>query len=168
MKGRVDEAYRSLHYFRVGSFTEDQINTELEQIKNDVPAQEPLRTRWIQLWTHHDLFQRLWRASLLQFMAQMCGATAMKYYLPTLFRKLGIEYQLSLMIGGIESTLKIACTIFEMMVIDKFGRRNTMVAGSAAMSIGMLVSQSKIPSLLWGWTDKTRSMALCRWHTQTM
>lgn len=64
----------------------------------------------------------------------------MKYYLPTLFRKLGLGYQLSLLVGGIESTLKIACTIIEMLVIDRFGRRATMITGCTVMSIAMLVS----------------------------
>jgi MFS family permease len=72
-------------------------------------------------------------------MAQMCGATAMKYYLPTLFNKLGLNHRLSLLIGGVESTLKIGCTIIEMLVIDKFGRRATIIAGCTVMTFAMLV-----------------------------
>jgi hypothetical protein len=40
-------------------------------------------------------------------MAQMCGATAIKYYLPTTFTNLGLGKWLSLMASGIESSLKI-------------------------------------------------------------
>lgn len=72
-------------------------------------------------------------------MAQMCGATAIKYYLPTVFLALGLSKDLSLMAGGIESTLKIGCTIFEMLVIDRLGRRNTLMLGSAVMTLAMLV-----------------------------
>ena len=51
----------------------------------------------------------------------------MKYYLPTLFRALGLSPRLSLLAGGIESTLKIGCTVVEMLIIDKAGRRLTLV-----------------------------------------
>jgi len=76
----------------------------------------------------------------LQFMAQMCGATAMKYYLPTLFRALGLSPRLSLLAGGIESTLKIGCTVVEMLIIDKAGRRLTLSLGAAVMAFSMMVS----------------------------
>lgn len=47
---------------------------------------------------------------------------------------------MSLMAGGIESTLKIGCTIIEMLIIDKVGRRNTLLIGSFVMAIAMVVS----------------------------
>ncbi len=80
-------------------------------------------------------------------MAQMCGATAMKYYLPTLFLALGLDRRLSLLAGGIESTLKIGCTILEALIIDKVGRRMTMAAGAGIMALGMLVSRAFLSSL---------------------
>jgi Sugar (and other) transporter len=73
-------------------------------------------------------------------MAQMCGATAMKYYLPTLFKALGLGTRLSLLAGGIESTLKIGCTVIEMLIIDTLGRRITIATGAGVMAFGMLVS----------------------------
>lgn len=81
----------------------------------------------------------MWRASLLQFMAHMCGATAMKYYLPALFRALGFTHRVSLLAGGIESTLKTGCTVLEMLVIDRVGRRFTLIAGALVMSLALLV-----------------------------
>lgn len=83
---------------------------------------------------------RLWRAFLLQFMAQMCGATAMKYYLPTLLKALGVGSRLALMAGAAEMTLKIGMTVVEMWVIDRFGRRACLVGGSLVMGVAMLVS----------------------------
>ncbi|KAK6948784.1 hypothetical protein Daesc_010555 [Daldinia eschscholtzii] len=71
-------------------------------------------------------------------MAQMCGATAMKYYLPTLFAKLGLPTRVTLLAGGIESTLKIGMTVIEMLLIDRLGRRVTLTAGCVAMGFAML------------------------------
>lgn len=103
---------------------------------------------WTTLFTRRSLFQRLWRAALLQFMAQMCGATAIKYYLPTLFQKLSLGYHLSLLISGVESTLKIGCTIIEMLIIDRFGRRKTMITGCIVMTVAMLVRCCRSEALL--------------------
>jgi MFS family permease len=94
----------------------------------------------VSLFTDRSLFARLWRAALLQFMAQMCGATAMKYYLPTLFRALGLSTRISLLAGGIESTLKIGLTILNMFIIDRVGRRWTLVVGAGVMAFAMLVN----------------------------
>lgn len=140
-KGKLEQAHSKLKYLRVGAYTDDETETEYAEIKEGVEAHKASGETWISLFTQRNLFDRLWRAALLQFMAQMCGATAMKYYLPTLFTKLGLGHRMSLLAGGIESTLKIGCTIIEMMVIDRLGRRVTLIAGCAIMTFAMLVSQ---------------------------
>lgn len=138
--GHYHRAQWSLCWFREGSHTEEEIKAELAKIQVSVQDQLASRPVWLSLFTHRDLFDRLWRASLLQFMSQMCGATAMKYYLPTLLGKLGVPTRVTLLIGGIESTSKIAMTVVEMLIIDRVGRRTTLVAGLTAMGIGMLMN----------------------------
>jgi MFS family permease len=73
-------------------------------------------------------------------MAQTCGATAIKYYLPTIFLALGLSQNLSLLASGIESSLKVGCTIIEMLIIDKAGRRITLILGTVIMAVSLLVS----------------------------
>lgn len=138
--GHSKEAHLSLHWLREGSFTNTQIDDELNEIQESVTAYRLSGLDWLSLFRERHLFDRLWRASLLQFMAQMCGATAMKYYLPTFFFKLGLGTRVSLLAGGIESTLKIVMTVIEMLLIDRLGRRTTLVAGCVAMSLGLLVN----------------------------
>ncbi|KAI2777773.1 general substrate transporter [Daldinia loculata] len=139
--GHYIKAQRSLHWLREGSFTEVEIDSELTRIREDVEAHRATgEANWLSLFRDRNLFERLWRASLLQFMAQMCGATAMKYYLPTLFAKLGLPTRVTLLAGGIESTLKIGMTVIEMLLIDRLGRRVTLTAGCVAMSFGMLIN----------------------------
>ena len=98
------------------------------------------RASTLTLFRDAALFARLWRAFLLQFMAQMCGATAMKYYLPTLLRALGLERRLALMAGALEMTAKVGLTVVEMWLIDRFGRRACLVSGGLIMGGAMLVS----------------------------
>jgi MFS family permease len=93
-------------------------------------------------------------------MAQMCGATAMKYYLPALFEALGLSHRVSLLAGGIESTMKIGCTLVDMLIIDRIGRRITLTAGAAVMAVSMLVGNFS-PYLVTN-VDLCRSTAPCR------
>ncbi|KAJ9165792.1 General substrate transporter [Coniochaeta hoffmannii] len=138
--GYMDRARRSLSYFREGSFTHEATETELAEIQQSVAEFKASGLDWLCLFRERRLFARLWRAALLQFMAQMCGATAMKYYLPTLFKALGLSTRISLLAGGIESTLKIGCTILEMLIIDRVGRRVTLTVGAAVMAFAMLIN----------------------------
>jgi hypothetical protein len=137
--GRVSLAAETLAWLREGSFTPGEISAELNQIKQSVHDHRVSGFNWLSLFKEKPLFARLWRAALLQFMAQMGGATAMKYYLPTLFKALGLGTRLALMASAIEMTLKIGFTIIEMLIIDRVGRRLTLVAGCAVMAFGMLV-----------------------------
>jgi len=74
-------------------------------------------------------------------MAQMCGATVMKYYLPALFEALRLTHRVSFLAGRIESTMKIGCTLVDMVIIDYVGRRITLTAGAAVMALAMLVGE---------------------------
>ncbi|KAF2496688.1 general substrate transporter [Lophium mytilinum] len=140
-KGYTDRAISSLSYLRDADPSDDIIRNELDQIQTSVEAHRAsTKTSWTVLFTHRPLFERLWRAAVLQFMAQMCGNTAMKYYLPSIFITLGLGRRMSLMIGGIESTLKIGCTIIEMLIIDRVGRRFTLILGCSVMALALLIN----------------------------
>jgi Sugar (and other) transporter len=143
-KNRPEDAHKALIYLRGAEDSPQDIEPELQEIKANVEFHNSItEASWFTLFTDSDLRARLWRGALLQFMAQMCGATAIKYYLPTVFLALGLSKDLSLMASGIESTLKIGCTIIEMLIIDKLGRKKTLLLGTAIMSLSMIVSLTK-------------------------
>jgi Na+/melibiose symporter-like transporter len=129
-----------LQWLREDNLTPEEVDDELKSIKNSVHDYHAAGFNWLSLFREKALFARLWRATLLQFMAQMCGATAMKYYLPTLFRALGLSTRVALMASAIEMTMKIGCTVIEMLIIDRLGRKLTLIAGAVVMALGMLVS----------------------------
>ncbi|KAK4187063.1 general substrate transporter [Podospora australis] len=138
--GKLDEAFRTLQYYREGYYTLEETHAELIEIERSVAAFRVTGLGWTSLFTDRSLFARMWRSALLQFMAQMCGATAMKYYLPVLFKALGLGHRISLLAGGIESTLKIGCNVLEMLIIDKVGRRLTLVIGAVIMASALLIN----------------------------
>ncbi|KAE8446081.1 hypothetical protein EG329_012589 [Mollisiaceae sp. DMI_Dod_QoI] len=140
-KGRTEQAHKSLIYLRAAENHPEGIEEEFAEIRDNIEVNRSIReVAWFELFTNRDLFGRLWKGALLQFMAQMCGATAIKYYLPTVFLALGLSKDLSLMAGGIESTLKIGLTIMEMLIIDRIGRRNSLLIGAVVMSVAMLIN----------------------------
>jgi hypothetical protein len=171
----MDRASKVLHWLRQDAVSPEAITHELHAISNDIDARSSIPqthsshssfTRpsllnpfsmdfqkhtflslTISLFRDPPLWARLWRAFLLQFLAQMCGAAAMKYYLPTLLEALGLDNRLALMAGAVEMTLKIGMTVVEMWVIDRFGRRVCLVGGSLVMGVAMLVGSTVRPDM---------------------
>jgi hypothetical protein len=78
--GRIEAAKRNLAWLRALDPNHELVLAELKEMEVDV-AQRQIATAqgWTVLFTDRPLFSRMWRASLLQFMAQMCGNTSMKY-----------------------------------------------------------------------------------------
>jgi hypothetical protein len=144
-KGRLEDAQKSLEYLRGQEQNSQSISVELTEIRENIKFHKSFSNRsWRVLFTNRNLFARLWRVALLQFMAQMCGATAIKYYLPTNFVALGLSTQFSLLASGIESSLKVGCTIIEMLIIDRAGRRSTLILGSTVMAFSLLASELRL------------------------
>ncbi|KAL2119985.1 hypothetical protein VTJ04DRAFT_6946 [Mycothermus thermophilus] len=138
--GHPDIALTTLAFYREGSSTPEDIAAELSAIERSVAVFRISGLTWPALFTDLSLRARMWRAALLQFLAHMCGATAMKYYLPALFEALGFGHRASLLAGGIESTLKTGCTVVEMLIIDRAGRRGTLIAGAGIMAFSLMIN----------------------------
>ena len=66
--GHIDAAKRNLAWLRALSPTDQRVVVELEEIEQDVQKRRSLTNQnWIVLFTNRPLFNRLWRAALLQF-----------------------------------------------------------------------------------------------------
>lgn len=139
-KGKAELAGRVLARLREGTCRPEAVARELAAMRADVDGRPGRDSAALALFRRPRLRARLWRAFALQFMAQLCGATAMKYYLPTLLRALGLSTRLALMAGAIEMTAKIGMTVVEMWAIDAIGRRACLVGGCLVMGVSMLVS----------------------------
>lgn len=66
--GKGDAAKRSLAWLRALSPTDQRVIVEIEEIEQDVRQRRTATEQdWTVLFTHRPLFNRLWRAALLQF-----------------------------------------------------------------------------------------------------
>ncbi|KAK1976589.1 general substrate transporter [Colletotrichum cereale] len=157
--GKKDQARLILRWLREGSFDDEQIDHEFSAIINDVDEYHQSGLNWLSLFKEKALFARLWRATLLQFMAQLCGASGIKYYLPYLLKSLGLGMGTAVMVSAIEMTVKISFTVLEMFIIDRFGRRNCLAAGCSIMALSLLINA--VLPLEYGFERNTAASVIC-------
>ncbi|KAJ4373086.1 hypothetical protein N0V83_003377 [Neocucurbitaria cava] len=139
--GRSAAARNSIAWLRAMDPSHEQIKDEVDLIEQDVHQRKIATSqKWTALFTHRPLFNRLWRASLLQFMAQMCGNVSLKYYLPTVLMGLGVPRKMTLLIGGVELTIKIGFTIVDTWLVDIYGRRLTLVVSCFVMTMALMLN----------------------------
>ncbi|KAK2001485.1 general substrate transporter [Colletotrichum falcatum] len=157
--GKKDEARLTLRWLREGTIDDEQIDNEFSAIIDDTEEYHQSGLNWLSLLKEKALFARLWRAMLLQFMSQVCGASGIKYYLPYLLESLGLGMGVAVMAAAIEMTVKIFFTVLEMFIIDRFGRRNCLAAGCAIMAVSLLINAAL--TQLYGYARNTAASVVC-------
>lgn len=79
--GHIDAAKKSLAWLRALSPTDQRVVVELEEIEEDVQKwRYTTKQEWTVLFTNRPLFNRLWRAALLQFVRGPISNTRVKYF----------------------------------------------------------------------------------------
>jgi SP family xylose:H+ symportor-like MFS transporter len=98
---------------------------------------------------HHRIeepfFQRAYRAPILLAVAiaafnQLSGINALMYYAPAIFRMAGAAQGSALLQSVIVGGTNLVFTIAAMTVIDRFGRRKLMLAGSFGYIVSLSVT----------------------------
>lgn len=83
-------------------------------------------------WT--DCFKRgCWRRTHigigLMMFQQLVGINALIYYSPTLFKTMGLNYSLQLIMSGVLNVTQLVGVITSLWTMDKFGRRPLLLWG---------------------------------------
>jgi sugar porter (SP) family MFS transporter len=129
-RGRADEARAVLA--RMGNDAA-AVETEVREIRSSLDLE------------HHSLaeplFQRAYRRPVLLAVAiaafnQLSGINAVLYYAPAVFRMAGSGQDAALLQSVLVGGSNLVFTLLAMALIDRFGRRRLMIAGS----IGYIVS----------------------------
>jgi sugar porter (SP) family MFS transporter len=74
-------------------------------------------------------------AVLLAVFNQLSGINAIMYYAPRIFEMTGLGTDASLMQSTIIGATNLIFTILAMFIIDKYGRRTLMIAGSVGLTV---------------------------------
>lgn len=143
-KGRVDEARRELG--RLGTDS-GNVGEEIQAIQASLDLD------------HHTVaepfFQPKYRTPILLAVAiamfnQLSGINALMYYAPSIFKMAGAEENSALLQAVAVGGTNLVFTMLAMAIIDHFGRRNLMLAGS----IGYIVSLGSTAAAFYHYGDK--------------
>jgi sugar porter (SP) family MFS transporter len=130
-RGRLAEARAVLQ--RCGSDS-GSVEDEIREIQHSIDL------------AHHSLrepfYQRRYRTPILLAVAisafnQLSGINAVLYYTPFIFKMAGAGVESALLQSVIVGFTMLVFTVLAMAVIDHFGRRNLMIAGSLGYIAGL-------------------------------
>ena len=106
-----------------------EIEPELEKTFIGIFKKDKIRTRY-----------RIMLAWLIQMMNQICGINLIVYYIPSVLRQnVGLEPQLSQILGGCINLMFAIGSILPTFALDRMGRRKTMLSGCAGLGFCMLM-----------------------------
>lgn len=157
-KGRDKEALEVLSELRRLPPTDSRVQQEWCEIRAEVTfkqevsrerhphLQKPTRANRIKLeivaWT--DCFKHgCWRRTLvgvsIMFFQQFVGINALIYYSPSLFKTLGQDYDMQLLLSGVINITQLVGVVTSLWTMDHFGRRPLLLVGAGLMFISHLI-----------------------------
>jgi sugar porter (SP) family MFS transporter len=81
------------------------------------------------------------------------GINALIYYSPSLFKTLGQNYEMQLLLSGIINCTQLVGVVTSLWTMDRFGRRPLLLWGAALMFIAHLIIAVLVGKFGHAWTD---------------
>ncbi|KAH3951644.1 hypothetical protein HBI56_079550 [Parastagonospora nodorum] len=142
-RGRVEQATKTMtDVYGVGE-NHYSIQMELEEMKTKLAAESTMGSpiqEWINMWKAPKMAYRLAIGMGLQMFQQLTGANYFFYYGTTVFKGTGINnsYVTQMILNGIN----FGVTFYGLYIVEHYGRRKSLLAGSAWMFICFLIFAS--------------------------
>jgi sugar porter (SP) family MFS transporter len=140
-QGRLDEARAVLRRVRekgAGQASADAaIEAEIKEVQ-DV-ASRTARTRTRDLFTDR-VRPLLYVGVLLAVFQQITGINTVIYYAPSLLQGAGFGSSAALLANVVNGAVNVGMTIVAVWLLDKVGRRPLLLAGTAGMAVGMVIT----------------------------
>ncbi|SPQ21498.1 c85be177-f7e5-4f44-876e-fa3418e71205 [Thermothielavioides terrestris] len=136
--GQHEAALQSLIWVRGGDSSE--IREEFAEIISSIDEENRIRSgvSWKELLEPINR-HRVFLIIALQIGVQLTGNTSMAYYAPQIFSLVGAG-QNNLLITGFFGVVKVvACLFFLLFLIERIGRRGSLLAGALLMGSYMLI-----------------------------
>ncbi|KAJ1653238.1 hypothetical protein IWQ61_006598 [Dispira simplex] len=136
-----EQAIRVLARLRSNGDTSDPaVIEEFNEIKSEVQfeRENSVRSYWQVL--RKPIRRRLMLGIIIQIFQQLTGINVIMYYAPTIFRQAGLsDVSAPLLATGINGVVNVLATIPAIMFVDRWGRRKTLLSGSAVMGISYVI-----------------------------
>ncbi|KAJ5325688.1 uncharacterized protein N7506_008790 [Penicillium brevicompactum] len=146
-KGRSEEALDSLAYIRNESETSEAVQLEFAEISAAIHEENQATEgmTWKECLKPTNRY-RFFLAFVLMLSQQFSGTNSIGYYAPQIFASVGLSKTNSgLFATGIYGTVKVVATaIFLIVGIDRWGRKKSLIGGSAWMANATSVSSASI------------------------
>ncbi|XXH03691.1 hypothetical protein Hte_010097 [Hypoxylon texense] len=123
-----------------GDIHDPWVQAEFAQIKETITFEHEHEAKsYLELFTNPSAFRRLFLAVSIQASIQMTGVSAIQYYSVTIFAQIGISADNALKYQAINSILALIAQAACMLLIDKFGRRPTLIIGNLVNCVMFVV-----------------------------
>ncbi|KAG9252852.1 general substrate transporter [Emericellopsis atlantica] len=138
-QGRHEEAMKSLAWVRGGE--DDEVRAEFAEILVGIEeeARDKSGVTWRELVQVPSNRHRLILIVCLQIGVQLTGNTSMAYYAPQIFSLVGAGDNKLLLTGFFGLVKVIACLFFLLFLVERLGRRGSLLAGALLMGMYMLI-----------------------------
>ena len=139
--GRVEEARAAMAKMYGVHGSHREVRRELAEIKekHDFEISRGKRP-WIELFTGPRMAYRTMLGIVLQALQQLTGANFFFYYGTTIFEATGLSnsFVTAMILGGVN----FGMTFFGLYVVEKYGRRRSLIVGGIGMTVTFLVFAS--------------------------
>lgn len=117
------------------------VRAEFDQIQDAITYEHENEAKsYMELFTNKSSFRRLFIACALQASVQMTGVSAIQYYSVTIFSKMGISTNDTLKYQGLSSLIALCAQALCILLIDKFGRRWTLIIGNLGNCLMFIIA----------------------------
>ncbi|ORY06727.1 high affinity glucose transporter [Basidiobolus meristosporus CBS 931.73] len=141
-KGRKEEALNTLALLHGnGDINHPTVQAEFEAINEAIRYDQEVAksTAWKDLFTG-TVGHRVFLGVSLQMWQQLTGMNIIMFYVVYLAEQAGIQDQsANLLASGISFIVNVIFTIPAILFVDRWGRRATLIAGSAGMTVCMVI-----------------------------
>ncbi|OUT22423.1 hypothetical protein CAS74_002151 [Pichia kudriavzevii] len=139
---RIEEAKQSIAKSNKQDVNSEFVINEVNVIAEAIEFEKSVgNASWGELFTGKPkIFYRLMVGVILQSLQQLTGDNYFFYYGTTIFKAIGLDdsFETSIIFG----VINFASTFLALWVVDRFGRRMTLMAGSFGMLVTLVIFAS--------------------------
>jgi sugar porter (SP) family MFS transporter len=153
--GKSDQALRTLAKLHAhGDVNDPWVRAEFEQISVSIEFEHAHEAKsYVELFKSRSSFRRLFLCCAIQASVQMTGVSAIQYYSPIIFERMGIATDDTLKYQGISSIIALVAQFTTILFIDRTGRRWPLILGNLGNCITFIIATIMLSVFPPGTTD---------------
>ncbi|CBF87810.1 hypothetical protein AN1276.2 [Aspergillus nidulans FGSC A4] len=140
--GRQEEGLKTLARLHAyGDVNDAWVRAEYTQIQEFILREHEEEAKsYLELFQSRSSFRRLFLCCALQASVQMTGVSAIQYYSVTIYAQIGISGDETLRYQAINSIIALIAQFLCMMLIDRFGRRWSLISGNLGNCLTFIIA----------------------------